>query len=186
VRRPAVREIPLGTPLGAVLERSGVSPAAQAVLTGGYFGTWLSLPDALAVPVSEPGLRAAGGALGAGVLAVLADSACGLAETARVTGYLATQIAGQCGPCTNGMPALAEAMNWIAFGHPDADVAGWARQLTTLITRRGACHLPDGAAALVRSALTVFAADLHAHIRVGPCPRAASPAVLPIPRLSRA
>ena len=184
VSRAAVREIPLGTPLGQVLERSGLRPAAQAVLTGGYFGTWLPLPGALAVPVSEPDLRAAGAALGAGVLAVLPEDACGLAETARVTGYLATQIAGQCGPCSNGMPALAEAMNWIAFGHPDADVAGWARQITTLIAGRGACHLPNGAATLARSALTVFAADLHAHVRAGPCHRAAGSAVLPIPRLT--
>jgi NADH:ubiquinone oxidoreductase subunit F (NADH-binding) len=186
VSRPAVREIPLGTPLGEVLQRSGLRPAAQAVLTGGYFGTWLPLPDALGVPVSEPDLRAAGAALGAGVLAVLSESACGLAETARVTGYLAMQIAGQCGPCTNGMPALAEAMHWIAFGHPDADVAGWARQITTLIAGRGACHLPNGAATLVRSALTVFAADLHAHVRAGPCQRATRPAVLPIPSPSPA
>ena len=181
VRRPGVREIPLGTPLGEILHRSGLDSPAQAVLTGGYFGSWLPLPATLTVPVSAPGLRAAGASFGAGVLAVLPDTACGLAETARVTGFLASQIAGQCGPCRNGMPALAEAMNWVAFGQPDADVIGWARQLTDLITGRGACHLPDGAAALVTSALTVFSADLHAHAQAGPCERTRRPAILPIP-----
>lgn len=186
VGRPGVREIPLGTPLGEVLRRSGLDAPAQAVLTGGYFGAWLSLPAGLQALVSEPGLRAAGAALGAGLLAVLPETACGLAETARITGYLAGQIADQCGPCRNGMPALAEAMNWIAFGQPDADVVGWARQLTALITGRGACHLPDGAATLVTSALTVFAADLLAHAQAGPCERAHRPAILPIPPRSRA
>jgi NADH:ubiquinone oxidoreductase subunit F (NADH-binding) len=181
VDRPGVREIPLGTPLGEVLRRSGLNSPAQAVLTGGYFGTWLPLPAALNVPVSVPGLRAAGGSLGAGVLAVLPDTACGLAETARVTGYLASQIADQCGPCRNGMPALAEAMNWIAFGQPDADIIRWAHQLTDLVTGRGACHLPDGAAGLVTSALEVFSADLRAHAQAGPCERARRPAILPIP-----
>jgi len=181
VDRPGVREIPLGTALGEVLRRSGLNSPAQAVLTGGYFGSWLPLPAALGVPVSAPGLRAAGGSLGAGVLAVLPDTACGLAETARVTGYLAGQIAAQCGPCRNGMPALAEAMNRIAFGQPDADIIRWAHQLTDLVTGRGACHLPDGAAGLVTSALEVFAADLRAHAQAGPCERARRPAILPIP-----
>jgi NADH:ubiquinone oxidoreductase subunit F (NADH-binding) len=181
VDRPGVREIPLGTPLGEVLRRSGLNSPAQAVLTGGYFGTWLPLPAALDVPVSVPGLRAAGGSLGAGVLAVLPETACGLAETARVTGFLASQIADQCGPCRNGMPALAEAMNWIAFGHPDADIIRWVHQLTELVAGRGACHLPDGAAGLVTTSLEVFAADLRAHAQAGPCERARRPAILPIP-----
>jgi NADH:ubiquinone oxidoreductase subunit F (NADH-binding) len=181
VSRPGVREIPLGTPIGEILHRSGLDSPAQAVLTGGYFGNWLPLPAALTVPVSVPGLRAAGASFGCGVVAALPDTACGLAETARVTGFLASQIAGQCGPCRNGMPALAEAMNWIAFGQPDADVVGWARQLTELVTGRGACHLPDGAAGLVTSALSVFAADLRAHAQAGPCERTQRPAVLPIP-----
>ncbi len=181
VGRPGVREVPLGTPLGEVLRRSGLTTPAQAVLAGGYFGSWLPLPGALTVGVSEPELRSAGAALGAGLLAVLPESACGLAETARLTIYLAAESAGQCGPCRNGMPALAEAMRWIAFGTPGADVVEWARELTGLIAGRGACHLPDGAAALVRSALTVFAADLSAHASSGPCARVSGPPVLPIP-----
>jgi NADH:ubiquinone oxidoreductase subunit F (NADH-binding) len=180
VARPGVREIPLGTPLGEVLRRSGLMAGAQAVLTGGYFGTWLPLPAAQQVAVSEDGMRAAGAALGPGVLAVLPDSACGLAETARVLGFLADNSARQCGPCRNGMPALADAMGRIAFGPPSRDAVGWVEQLTGLVSGRGACHLPDGGAALARTALNVFAADLGAHLASGPCHRASSPAALPL------
>jgi NADH:ubiquinone oxidoreductase subunit F (NADH-binding) len=181
VDRPGVREIPLGTALGEVLQRSGLSQPAQAVLTGGYFGTWLPLPAALAVPVSHESMQAAGAALGPGVLAVLPEAACGLAETARIASFLATESAGQCGPCRNGLPALADAMNSIAFGHPGPDIVGWVQQLTGLVTGRGACHLPDGTAGLVRSALTVFAADVRAHLTTGPCARASGPPILPVP-----
>ncbi len=181
VERPGVREIPLGTPLAEVLHGAGPAGRPQAVLAGGYFGAWLALPAAIRVPVSEEGLRPAGAALGSGVLAVLPESACGLAETARVVAYLASQNARQCGPCTNGLPALAEAMRWIAFGHPGYDAADWVAKLTALLTGRGACHLPDGAAGLVSSALTVFAGDLQAHASRGPCEWAGRPPVLPVP-----
>jgi NADH:ubiquinone oxidoreductase subunit F (NADH-binding) len=181
VARPGVREIPLGTALGEVLHRAEPTEPSQAVLVGGYFGGWLALPAAAAVPVCEEGLRPFGAALGSGVLAVLPESACGLAETARVTAFLASQNARQCGPCTNGLPALAEAMKWIAFGQPAADAARWVGQLTELVAGRGACHLPDGTAGLVTSALQVFADDLRAHASHGPCARVSRAPVLPTP-----
>ena len=181
VSRPGVREIPLGTSLGDVLTRCGLQEPASAVLTGGYFGTWLAWPAAMAVPVSADGMRAAGGSLGPGVLAALPATACGLAETARITAFLSGQSAGQCGPCRNGMPALAEAMNWVAFGQPGDDVISWIGQLGFLLTGRGACHLPDGTAALVTSALSVFGQDLTEHAQSGPCARASGPPVLPVP-----
>jgi NADH:ubiquinone oxidoreductase subunit F (NADH-binding) len=181
VDRPGVREIPLGTAVGDVLQRSGLSQPAQAVLTGGYFGTWLPLPAALAVPVSHDGMRAAGATLGPGVLAVLPEAACGLAETARIASFLAAESAGQCGPCRNGLPALADALNLIAFGRPGPDIVGWVRQLGGLVTGRGACHLPDGTAGLAKSALTVFAADVQAHLMTGPCARAGASPILPVP-----
>ena len=181
VSQPGVYEVPLGTPLADLLHHAGLEGRPQAVLTGGYFGSWLPLPAALGVGVSAPELRAVGAALGPGVLAVLPEYSCGLAETARVTGFLASQVAGQCGPCSNGMPALAEAMSWIAFGQPGDDLIGWAHQLTRLITGRGACHLPDGTAAMVLSALAVFDADLRAHAAAGPCGRTSEPPLLPLP-----
>ena len=181
VRRPGVYEIPLGTAVAELLRNAGQAGPAQAVLTGGYFGSWLPLPAAGTVGISPDELRAAGGSLGPGIFAVLPENRCGLAETARVLGYLASQIARQCGPCTHGTPALAQAMHEIAFGRPDGRVTGWVQELTGLIAGRGACHLPDGAAALAGSALRVFAADVRAHSADGPCGRTALPPVLPLP-----
>jgi len=112
---------------------------------------------------------------------VLPQSSCPLAEMARVISYLASQSAGQCGPCRNGLPALADALGHIAFGQPGPDLLRWTGQLPALVSGRGACHLPDGAAALVASALTAFDADIRQHASHGPCGRAARPPVLPLP-----
>ena len=182
VGRPGVYEIALGQ-AGELIELAG-GPAEplQAILAGGYFGGWLALPAAAAVPVSPAGLRSAGASFGAGVLIALPAACCGLAETARVLRYLAGQSAGQCGPCTFGLPAIADALAHLAWQGRDERAAEWLRHLLPLVDKRGACHFPDGAVALVASALRVFADDLQRHLSRGPCPAASRPPVLVIPR----
>jgi NADH:ubiquinone oxidoreductase subunit F (NADH-binding) len=184
VPRPGVREIALGTPLRDVLALAGAAaPGVQAVLTGGYFGTWLS-GAALDAPASVTGLRSAGGAFGAGIMLVLPPGGCGLAETARVARYLAGQSAGQCGPCLHGLPEIATVLERVAFGGASRRTGDRAvrdlHQLSGLVTGRGACHLPDGVALLVASALRVFSDDVRRHER-GPCAGARGRPVLPVP-----
>jgi NADH:ubiquinone oxidoreductase subunit F (NADH-binding) len=183
VNRPGVYEIGLGLPAGELIGLAGgAAVPLQAILAGGYFGGWLPLPGAAAVPVSPPGLRSAGASLGAGVLIAVPAACCGLAETARVLRYLAGQSAGQCGPCTFGLPAIADALAHLAWQGRDERASEWLGSLLPLVGKRGACHLPDGAVALVASALRVFAGDLEQHLTRGPCPGAGRPPVLPVPR----
>jgi NADH:ubiquinone oxidoreductase subunit F (NADH-binding) len=182
VSRPGVYEVALGTTIGQALELAGgLAEPAQAVLAGGYFGGWLPLPAARRAQLTDQSLRTAGAALGPGVLVVLPASSCPLAEMARVTSYLASQSAGQCGPCLNGLPALADALGHVAFGQPGEDLLRWIDQLLGLVSGRGACHLPDGAAGLVASALAAFHDDIRQHAAHGPCGRAARSPVLPLP-----
>ncbi len=182
VQRPGVTEIALGVDLREVLGATGgPSEPPQAILAGGYFGGWVPANGALALRVSGPELRAAGASLGAGILAVLPESACGLAETARVARYLAGQSAGQCGPCVNGLPAIADALERLAWRGADARTYKWLGQLLGLVEGRGACHFPDGAARFVASALRVFSADVREHLRRGPCDRVRRPGVIPVP-----
>jgi len=186
VNRPGVQEIALGTGLREVLAAAG-GPAEppQAILAGGYFGGWLPASDVPQIRVSGPDLRAAGGRLGAGILVALPESACGIAETARVARYLASQTAGQCGPCVNGLPAIAEALEHIAWRGRDARAQHWLGQLLGLVEGRGACHFPDGAARFVASALDVFAADVRQHLHSGPCHRVTRRGVIPVPGAGR-
>ncbi len=182
VASPGVYEIELGTPIGEiVLLAGGPAERPQAVLVGGYFGAWLPAETAWPVPMSHPTLRAVGGAMGAGILAVLPESACGLAETARVARYLAGQTAGQCGPCVLGLPALADVLADLAYQGGRGDGAARAEGLIPLIEGRGACRHPDGATQLVGSALRAFSADARWHDSYGPCYGIRRPPLLPIP-----
>jgi NADH:ubiquinone oxidoreductase subunit F (NADH-binding) len=164
VRRPGasplVAEVELGTPLTALLGRlDGV----QAVLCGGYHGAWLEPAQVAGLNLSNASLRPAGAFAGAGVLVALPATACGLAETARVARYLALESAGQCGPCFNGLPSIAAALAELAGPRPALSTLADVRRWAGLLAGRGACHHPDGFIRFVRSALTVFRAELGAH-----------------------
>ena len=176
-----VFEVPLGMSLSRVLQTAGTNlDELGAVLVGGYFGSWIDVSTASTLTVSQGSLRSVGGSLGCGMVFALPRGRCGLAETARVARWLAGENAGQCGPCTNGLPAMADAMDHLGAGGRSARPAlARLQQLFGLIEGRGACRHPDGAVRLVRSALQVFAADAEAHANGRPCPP--SPAWLPAP-----
>ena len=183
-REPGVYEIAFGTPVQDVLALAGVDRGSvQAVLTGGYFGSWLPGGALLSTPAAPDSLRAAKASFGAGIFLVLPADGCGLAETARVVRYLAGQSAGQCGPCINGLPAIADALEQVAFGAGGGAhrrTLRWLRDLFGLVEGRGACHLPDGVARLAAGALRVFADDVRRHER-GPCSAALGRPVFAVP-----
>jgi NADH:ubiquinone oxidoreductase subunit F (NADH-binding) len=181
VARPGVYEIEMGTPIGAVLMTAGgLTERPQAILTGGYFGTWLPIEVAWPLPLTHRDLKSVGGALGAGIVVALPDTSCGLAETARVVRYLAGETAGQCGPCVFGLPALADAVADIAYQGEQRSLRQ-IDMLTDLVAGRGACKHPDGATQLVLSALTAFEADAAWHQQRGPCYGIRRPPILPVP-----
>ncbi len=131
--------------------------------------------------MSHPGLRSVGGAMGAGILIVLPESSCGLAETARVVRYLADEGAGQCGPCIFGLPALADALADLAYHGGRGDAVDRIAGLIPLIEGRGACRHPDGATQLAASALAAFSHDARWHDLEGPCYGVRRAPLLPVP-----
>jgi NADH:ubiquinone oxidoreductase subunit F (NADH-binding) len=175
--RRDVVEAPLGIPLRHLLR---LDEDTQAVLSGGYHGAWVPAADAARMTLSNADLRPAGAFVGAGVLVGLPAGRCGIAETARVARYLALESAGQCGPCFNGLPRIAAAMDEVASPQPDpravTDMMRWA----TLVDGRGACHHPDGTVRFIRSALRVFADEIDRHTR-GRCVDPSRQPFLPLP-----
>jgi NADH:ubiquinone oxidoreductase subunit F (NADH-binding) len=135
-----------------------------AVLVGGYHGAWLPLPQLAGLPISRAAMRRYGAAPGAGVLVALAADRCGLVETATIVRYLAGQSARQCGPCLNGLPALADAVQQLARHGREPGLPAAIERLNRLVEGRGACHHPDGTVRLVRSMLHSFAVEVREHL----------------------
>jgi NADH:ubiquinone oxidoreductase subunit F (NADH-binding) len=181
VAAPGVYEIEQGMPLSELLDVTELTDRVAGVLVGGYFGTWLSPDVAREVRLSAGDLREYGAALGAGVIVVLGADSCPVAETARVADWFATESAGQCGPCINGLAAIAATVQQLATGTASraawSDLERWGRDMR----RRGACAHPDGAIRFITSALSAFGPELRDHARRGPCERCARAPVLPAP-----
>jgi NADH:ubiquinone oxidoreductase subunit F (NADH-binding) len=175
VERSGVHEVAIGSPVRDILALAG-GPSAelQALLIGGYFGTWIPSSSAMTLPLSSQGL---GIGLGAGLIVAFPASACGVAETARLARYLATQSAGQCGPCKFGLPAIALELETLAEGRPVRmdDLRRWLVE----VDGRGACSHPDGTARQIRSALDVFHVDVDRHLE-GSCSASERMAGLPV------
>jgi NADH:ubiquinone oxidoreductase subunit F (NADH-binding) len=183
VQYPGVYEAEHGSPLISLIDAAGgLTEDVRAVLVGGYAGAWVDGRYLRALALCQEGLAPYGTRLGAGMVALLPASACGLAETARVTRWMSDESAGQCGPCVHGLGALATTLEQTLTGYGDADHAARLAYLSSVVARRGACSHPDGAARLVASALEVFAGELADHARHGPCAACSRAGTLPVNR----
>jgi NADH:ubiquinone oxidoreductase subunit F (NADH-binding) len=152
---PEVKEVPFGTRLRDVLPEFATGRPA---LVGGFHGAWAPWATLASARVSVDSMRSLGIPLGAGV--VVSSPECPVTFTAKIVDYLAGQSAGRCGPCFNGLPALATALQSVVHGR-----GGSARveQLAGLVVRRGACAHPDGTVRLVRSMLSAFPGEIAEH-----------------------
>jgi NADH:ubiquinone oxidoreductase subunit F (NADH-binding) len=178
VAAPGVYELAFGTPMRDLLAAAGgASEPLQALLVGGYFGTWVDSSRAFRLRLAREDLRSVGCTLGSGVLIALGESSCGLHESARVIDYLAEQSAGQCGPCVYGLRAIADAVAALAEGIAHARERDRVLRWISEVRGRGACHHPDGAVRFVESALHVFGEEIEWH-RQNRC--TARPAGLPL------
>lgn len=147
VAQPAVVEVADAAVLHEVLR---TQTDARLALVGGVTGRWVRLSAPL-----DPTIP-----WGCGAVHALPRTACPLAATAAILDWLATQTAGQCGPCVFGLPALAESF------HQEVLVTGRTertQRLAQTIAGRGACHHPDGSVRLALAAMTDLSQERSLH-----------------------
>ena len=172
VAYPGVYEIEIGASLSALIDAAGGATArVRAALLGGYAGTWVGGEQLAGLLLSDDHLAAHRASLGAGVVLLLSENACPVAETARVARWLAGQSTAQCGPCVNGLGALAASIEEIAAGAAAEEATQRVARLASLVHGRGACSHPDGAVSFILSALDTFAVEFGDHAQHGRCDR---------------
>jgi NADH:ubiquinone oxidoreductase subunit F (NADH-binding) len=148
---------------------------------GGYAGGWVAASELGGLALSDEHLAAHEAALGSGIVLLLSERACPVAETARLARWMAEQSARQCGPCVHGLDAIAATVLGVARGEGGPAPGRRLDRLTALTARRGACRHPDGAVRVLLSALRTFRGDFAEHARSGPCERCANASELALP-----
>ncbi len=182
VAQPGVYEIEHGASLSSLIEASGGTRATvRAALLGGYSGAWIGGERLHGVALSKEHLAPHGATLGAGIVLLLSEAACPVAETARAARWMSDQSTRQCGPCVHGLDALASTLEEIVDASAPANATKRLERIASLTARRGACGHPDGAVNLILSAVEEFGTELADHARHGPCEGCHRPPELPLP-----
>jgi NADH-quinone oxidoreductase subunit F len=118
VRLPGVYEVPFGTTLRELIALAG-GPAEgrtlRAILVGGAAGSFVR-GDELDIPLTIEGTRAAGTALGSGVVMAFDDTHDIEDAILRIAAFFRDESCGQCVPCRVGTVRQEEALHRLALG----------------------------------------------------------------------
>jgi NADH-quinone oxidoreductase subunit F len=158
VERPGLYEVPLGTPLGELVELAGGVRAGRslsAVLLGGAAGSFVA-PTQLDMPLSFEGARAAGTTLGSGVVVLLDDSVEVVGLLRRIAQFFRDESCGQCVPCRVGTVRQEELLGRLSNRTPlgsFAEELALLGDLGSVMRDASICGLGQTASSAVESAL---------------------------------
>lgn len=174
VRRPGAWELPLGTPLGEIVEEhaGGMRDGLQlrAILPGGA-STDLLTPAHLDVKMDFNSVQEAGSRLGTGTIVVVDDRTCIVGLTANLMRFFARESCGWCTPCREGVPWAAKLVAAIEQGQGHAEDIHQLRALMAMMAPGHTfCAFAPGAMEPLQSALKYFEDDFHRHITEKSCP----------------
>lgn len=157
-----VVEAEVGTPISEIVNYAQIDiRGASSVLMGGYFGQIVQPDRIVDLKLNPPEMKRLGLGVGAGIIGF--SSACPLVEASGIVAYLASQTAGQCGPCFLGLPALAKEIGRLAHGAALSKGVEEIGRLADQIVGRGGCAMPDGAIFITRSIMKNFADEVRLH-----------------------
>ena len=177
VRRPGVYEVPLGVPLGRLVQEQGAGAPDGVGMIFPAGPSAAPLPAAqLDTPLHPDALQAVGSALGTAAVLVIGVSACPLAVGASLATFFERESCGQCPPCTVGTARLAQALRAVEAGAArPADLDALA-ETAGFMSIHGYCAHSRTAASSVTGLLARFREDVAAHLAARACPRAAGKA----------
>lgn len=174
VARPGAWELPMGTPVGEILEEhaGGMRDGYhfRGLLPGGASTDFL-VEEHLDVPMDFDSVQQAGSRLGTGTMIVLDDATCPVGLVHNLERFFAHESCGWCTPCRDGLPWVTKILAAIEAGQgrPE-DLEVLERHARFLWIGYTFCALAPGAIEPLRSALQYFRDDFEQHIREKRCP----------------
>jgi NADH:ubiquinone oxidoreductase subunit F (NADH-binding) len=167
VRRPGNYEVPIGLPLGTLLNDWAGGPpngrTVQAVTMAGLSGGFLAGDD-LDVTLDEPAIRSKGSFLGAGGIMVFDDSRDMVSVARDAMSFFAHESCGKCFPCRIGTHRITERL---AGKAGPSDISKWIDEITDLgstMKAMSACGLGLAAPLITESLLRYFPDAVARHV----------------------
>lgn len=172
VAQPACHELPLGIPLGEVIDThcGGMRPGSRfkACIPGGASTPYFTA-DHWAVPLDFDTVAKAGSRLGTGGIVVFDQNTCMVAATLNLVSFYARESCGWCTPCREGLPYVQWLLAEIEAGRGRADYVDRLHEHVRMLNY-AFCPLAPGAMGPVEGLLKHFAAELAEHVTGHGCP----------------
>jgi NADH-quinone oxidoreductase subunit F len=170
VRDPGVLEVPVGTPIGAVLDAAGGAIGRlKAILVGGPSGGFLPVA-ALPLPLTWERLEEAGAIMGSGQILAVDESACLVDLATLMTRYMNDEACGKTIPCRIGVKRLVEIGERFVAGRPRPQDPELLQDLAADVRDGGLCGHEMTAVNPLLTGMRYFLQEFEDHIVRSTCP----------------
>ena len=180
-RRHGVAEVPMGTPLTAIIEEIGGGAREGRTLVAAISGVANAFVPAAQfdTPAAYEEMAGIGSGLGAAGFIVLDDEVDPVAAAHAVARFLAVESCGQCEPCKLDGLAIADHLDAIRNSKATDDDLDAVREKVETVDRGARCALAQQQRRVVTSALALFPDCVDRHL-AGDLPAATCDLMLPI------
>jgi NADH:ubiquinone oxidoreductase subunit F (NADH-binding) len=169
VARPGVYEVPLGTSLGAILDRAGgPTGTLKGIHVGGPTGGILAATKRDTKLTFED-LKAAGTHMGSGQVRAIGSDVCVVGEAARLFAYLAKETCGICVPCRVGTSRVQGILESVQSQLGRDEDLKWLGELGDHMSEFSLCGFGITAPSIIRTTMREFPEDYRAHIQDRTC-----------------
>ncbi len=173
VRNTGLVEVPMGTPIGEIVNEIGGGPAGKAAIkavqTGGPSGGCIPA-KMFDLPIDYDSLTQAGAIMGSGGMIVMDENTCMVDVAKYFMNFLKGESCGKCYPCRKGTQRMYEILDDISTGRAGPEHLDLLEELARAVKDTTLCGLGQTAPNPVLSTLRYFREEVLAHIEKKRCP----------------
>ncbi len=173
VNKPGLYELPLGIPIGQLIEEYGGGvPNGRKVKAMSPGGSSSAILDAseLDMPMDFDSLAAVGSMLGTAGVTVMDDQTCMVRVAQNLAHFYRDESCGQCVQCREGTWWLEMMLSKIEAGKGSMEYIDTLLDACHQMRGTTICALADGCAMPVESIVKKFRSEFEEHITSGKCP----------------
>ncbi len=173
VERPGTYELPMDTPMRALIEDICGGPKdsvpLKAIIPGGSSTPMLPAGVALECQLNYESIFEAGSMLGSGAVIAINEKTCIVQVVERLAAFYRHESCGKCIPCREGTDWMYRIVKRIERGQGRMEDVDLLLDICDNIAGKSFCPLGDAAVGPVQSSLQHFREEYDSHIREGRC-----------------